>query len=316
MSANPKLAAAVDEFLRSCQADMLSDATIRWYQQRLIAFRSAMGDVRLKEISSAGLRSYIIGLSSRDVRFANARQRPCIDGGLSPDTLRGHIRALRRFFTWSAAEYRMSTGANPMQTIRLTRRGRPEPKAVKLCDVALLMQNTTDDPFGKRDRAILAFLIDTGCRANGLLTLRLADVDLDAGRASVTEKGNRSRLVAFVPRTADYLRDWSEVRPVEASTFFCALGSNTAGAALTLSGLHSIIRRLKRRAGIEGRTNPHSFRHAYAREWLRAGGDLGNLSVSMGHSDPSVTLSSYGIFTDEEALNSHAQFSPMNRIQL
>lgn len=60
-----------------------------------------------------------------------------------------------------------------------------------------------------------------------------------------------------------------------------------------------------------GRTNPHSFRHGFAREWLKAGGDMATLAAIMGHSEPATTLRNYAIFTLDEAIEKHRQYSPM-----
>jgi site-specific recombinase XerC len=54
-----------------------------------------------------------------------------------------------------------------MQRIRLPRRSRPQPKAVDLDDLRKLFAATDDTPLGKRNRAMLAVFVDTGCRAGG-----------------------------------------------------------------------------------------------------------------------------------------------------
>ncbi len=167
---------------------------------------------------------------------------------------------------------------------------------------------------GIRDRAILAFLTDTGCRAGGLLTLRLDDLDLTAGKALVSEKFDKSRVVPFTPYTAELLRQWLAVRPPEAPTVFCSLGPNQYARPLYMSGLHHLLERLKLKAGVTGRINPHSFRHGFAREHLKNGGDLATLARLMGHSNVSVTAEFYAVFTEEELADKHAQFSPMRSL--
>lgn len=113
-----------------------------------------------------------------------------------------------------------------------------------------------------RDRAILAFLLDTGCRAGGVVALKIADVDLVEKRAFVTEKGDKTRVVIFTSFTADCLRAWLEERQSGAPTFF---HSRTL-EPLTPSGLYQVLRRLGQQARVKGRF------HTFAREYLRNNG--------------------------------------------
>ena len=57
--------------------------------------------------------------------------------------------------------------------------------------------------------------------------------------------------------------------------------------------------------------NPHSFRHAFAREYLLRGGDLASLSRLMGHASVEVTASFYAVFLVSELQEKHAKFSPI-----
>ena len=55
---------------------------------------------------------------------------------------------------------------------------------------------------GRRDRALLLTLLDTGCRASELLSLNVGDVNLDTGLVWVRHgKGDRGR-VTFIGKRA------------------------------------------------------------------------------------------------------------------
>lgn len=149
------------------------------------------------------------------------------------------------------------------------------------------------------------------------MTLRRDDLHLFQLYAVVREKGDRSRAVPFTSYTAQLLRRWLDIRPIDANpeTVFCSLGSNTTGDPLTLSGLHMLIRRLRLRTGVTGRTNPHAFRHSFARQYLLNGGDLATLAQLMGHSDVSVTTDFYAIYTEAELAKQHGRFSPIRNLK-
>jgi site-specific recombinase XerD len=311
------LAQAMNEFMSARNADQLASSTLAWYRVRLAPFvaRLAGSSLHIDRVPVRDVRNYIADLRSRTVRYENAPQRRQIDGGLSDETIRGHVRALRRFFKWCVREYDLPAAVNPMVKIETPRRGHPAPKANHTDDLHKLLNACSADAIGARDKAMLAFLADTGCRAGGLLTLRLSDLRIEDGQAIVHEKGRRDRVVPFSPYTTVLLKNWIEVRPAKASTVFCALTPQLMGKPLTLSGLHSMIRRLKKRSGVTGGANPHGWRHHLGWYWLNEGGDLATLSLIMGHSDPATTLRYYAIFMMGEAIKKHRQFSPMRGME-
>ncbi len=303
---------AIDQFLEA-RATGLSPATIRWYKGRLVQFAARVGSIEIDRVSVRDCRNYVADLRTRPIRYENAPQRRQLDGPLSDETVRGHIRALRKFFAWCGEEYSFSL--NPMKRVEQPRRGHPAPKANNTDDLHKLLNACGSDTIGKRDKAMLAFLADTGCRASGLLTLKMDDLKLADGQAIVHEKGKRDRVVPFSPYTANLLSKWMELRPASARTVFCALSGGRMGQPLTLSGLHSMIRRLKKAGGVTGRANPHGWRHHLGWFWTNEGGDLATLSLIMGHSDPATTLRYYAIFMMGEAIKKHRQFSPMRGME-
>ncbi len=302
------LGAAVEQFLLAKRADGLKPGTTRWYQGVLKPCIAQFGDLPLDQVDTGLMRGYVIALRTRRARYIDAPQRPQMAGGLADDTLRGILRGLVGFFNWCMAEYDLDD--NPMRRIKKPPKQRKEPKAISLDDLHKLMQACDDNPLGLRDRALLAFLADTGCRAGGLLTLKLPQLDLAAHRATVCEKGSKTRLVFYTPYTLNLLRCWLAVRPLYAPTVFCSLSPQRRGESLSSSGLHQILERLKQKAGVTGRVNPHAFRHSFAREYLANGGDLATLAQLMGHSDVSVTANSYAVFTDAELALRYNEHGP------
>lgn len=300
---------AVQQFLLSCQANGLADSTVKWYRHILNCLAVRFWSLKVTDISIQDLRRYIVELRSRKSRYVKSPQRHSISGGLSDDFVSGHLRGLRRFFNWCSREYGLDH--NPMWGFRIPSHSSNGPKAIDPADLRKLFEATEDNTAGIRDRAMLAFMADTGCRSNGLLTLTIDRLDINRSYAIVTEKGRRLRAVPFTPFTGDLLSQWLVVRPQIAITVFCALGGKCYGNPLTNSGLHQILRRLAKRAGVKGRINPHSFRHGFAREYLQNGGDLATLARILGHSSTLVTTQFYAIFTDNEVAAMHAKFSPM-----
>ena len=78
---------------------------------------------------------------------------------------------------------------------------------------------------------------------------------------------------------------------------------------MTVSGVNQLLKRLKRRAGLPSRANPHSFRHGFAKDYLMEGGDLASLADLMGHESVETTKSFYATFEQDDLKRKHDQFS-------
>jgi site-specific recombinase XerD len=68
------------------------------------------------------------------------------------------------------------------------------------------------------------------------------------------------------------------------------------------------LNRLSEKAGVTGRHNAHSFRHALARRLLFNGADMGTVSRLLGHSNIETTHDFYAIWTERELWLRYRQF--------
>ena len=307
------LADAVAIFLDAKMADGLSEETVRWYKGRLKRLGEALGEVEVSSVSSMDLRQFIVGLRKRSVLYEDHPYREQMEGGLSPSTRQGYVRAIKQLFGWLVQEGCIAE--DPTRHIKLPPLPRQQPRAITSVDLGRLLKAAEgDEPGNKRDRALLLFLADTGCRVAGLAGLRLRDLDLAAGVAVVTEKGDKTRPVMFMRMTGQALRAWLEAREVLSEYVFPNVKT---GERMLTSSVNHIIYRLRKRAGtVEGRCNPHAFRHAFAREYILNGGDLATLSEIMGHADVSVTKRYYSNFQYSELKEKHRRFSPVAKMSV
>jgi site-specific recombinase XerD len=283
---------AIQEFLLASGADGLKEKTLIWYKSLLTTFYHRIGERTLESITANDVRLHIVHLREK----------------YSDHSVHGHVRALHRFWRWCANEYEI---ANPMRNIRYPKQPKPQlPKAASIDDVIKLLASCDDSRLGIRDKAMIAFLVDTGCRAAGVCGLTMAALQMEQGRAIVIEKGDKQRVVMFTETTAHLLRKWLAIRNAEAATVFYGKGSEP----LHPNGLYQRMMTLKARAGITGRVNPHSFRHGFAIAYITSGGDLITLSKILGHESVDVTAAFYGIFTPNQLGDFHDRFTPMLEI--
>jgi integrase/recombinase XerC len=293
------LSEAIEALCIATRADGRSPATVAAYREKLSYLADHLGcDTPVESITVHDLRAYIADLWDRD---------------LSEFTVAGRVRALKRLFNWLLGEGIISE--NPAHRIKTPKPKRGKPKGISLESVTALLATTEPGSvIDLRDRAIICLLYDSGCRVAGLCGLRIGDLDLANRRAVVREKRGKSRYVMFLPGTAEALKDWLDVRPdIGEDWLFIGLGSSSRGK-LGTRGVGHMLRRRAKQAGIAGPVNPHSFRHAFAREFLLSGGDLGTLSDLMGHESVAITKEWYGIFTVGELQRKHDQHSPAARL--
>ncbi len=262
----------------------VSPKTIRWYKFALSSLTKHLGNPPLEEIDTSELR----------------RWRRLAFGDLSPFTQHGLIRAVKRFFKWAVTEGVIEQ--NPADRLKPPRLPDRDPQAVSATDFEAMLKAAGN----YRDIAIILFLADTGCRVGGLCHLQTQDLWLDEGRAKVKEKGERKRWVYFGNTTYTALVEYLAERPTgKYDNVF--LGQR---GPLTESGVYQLLARIANRAGVDKNFNPHAFRHAAARNWLKGGGNLNIVSRLLGHSSVTVTSDYYALWAEDELKQWHNRVSP------
>lgn len=302
------LSEAIEALCVATLADGRSRATVADYRQKLGYLLVFLGDRDVTGVTVQDLRRYVADMRGRGVLYAGHAYKTESKGALSPATLATRIRTVKRLFNWLASEGMIE--GNPAQRIQQPKppRGR-QPKAISDGDLRRMIAAARDDA---RDLALVLFLADTGCRRGGLVGLRLGDLELDLGRAWVTEKGDKRRAVFLSPATVAALRAWLGARPAVAHDRLWL--SHSTGEPLTGDGAAQLLARLGKRAGCTGPHGAHSFRHGFARQWIMAGGDMGTLADVMGHAEVSTTWAAYAVFTESELQQRHARFSPISKL--
>ncbi len=303
---------AIEALLLATKTNGRSAQTLRDYREKLGHLVDSLGDVDIEAITATDLRRFVSEMMDQSTLYADHHRCAPVEGHLSPFTIAGRVQVLKRFFNWLVEEELLAD--NPARRIKRPNPRRMTPKGITREDLLALLNATEGESLNaKRDRAIIFFFADTGCRVGGLCGLRLGDVDLEARLAKLTEKGSKTRIIPFSEVTEKTLRGWLAVRPQGPSdALFVTLGRwGHPEAAFSSRGVSQMLKRRADKAGIGGKVNPHSFRHAFARDFLLHGGDIGILSEIMGHSSILVTKSFYGIFTVQQLQQQHEKHSPI-----
>lgn len=210
--------------------------------------------------------------------------------GLAPRSLARRLSALRGFYRYLLREGRITE--DPSARIDSPRLGRPLPRTLSESDVERLLEAPGDaSAQALRDGAMLELLYATGLRVSELVTLHLAQVDLNRGVLVVLGKGARERLVPIgdtaLMRLETYLAQGrSALLDGRVSD---ALFVTRRGGAMTRQAFWHRLRAHARRAGLPQLPSPHTLRHAFATHLLNHGADLRAVQMLLGHADLSTT---------------------------
>jgi integrase/recombinase XerD len=217
---------------------------------------------------------------------------------LSAKTIRNYHTDLSAFYTW-AVERAECLSKHVLRLIERPDYERPVIEPFSETEVKALLaacehtstwhngRTVSERPTGMRDRAIIMLLMSTGIRASELVNAKRRDMDLDDGTLKVFGKSRgtkpKERIVHFGRHTQRslwrYLVEHEELAPDDP-----LFPSNINGDRTHLQrrSLTTLLSRLGKRAKVEG-CYPHRFRHTFAVNYLRNGGDSLALKMMLGH---------------------------------
>ncbi|MBU0490860.1 MAG: tyrosine-type recombinase/integrase [Chloroflexi bacterium] len=242
---------AIDEFAIAMRQAGRSEVTVRqykWHLRKMADWLTERGGEQLEEISRTLLREWGAALH----------------GWWGSATIKQAVCAARAFFAWCREERIIR--ADPGRALKVPTVKERIQRTLTADEVqALVNACDLETVAGLRYQAMISLLVDSGLRAAELCRLRMADVVLDAGLLTVIGKGGDEEMVPFGNITVQRLQAWLDVRSAAegVETVFVSLGGLTPRQPLTTSGLRNILRRLGKKAGVEG-VSPHAFRRAFA----------------------------------------------------
>lgn len=263
-----------DSFIHAKKADGSAPDTLAFYRGKIeffLRFCEDAGIQDIEEITPDIFRRFMLALEDR---------------GHSPGGRHCYYRAVKTFLRWYEVEYEPDTWREPSRKVKPPKVDIEPLAAVDIDTVKALLGTCNDtERAGARDRAIILALLDTGARRGELARIDLADVDIDQGTILLRHtKTRKARTVYFGKLTKAALRRWLKLRgDLPGPLFLTKAGSRVTGA-----GLHSILQRRARLAGVK-EPGVHSFRRAYAIQAWRGGLDAVTIGRLLGHSSLEVT---------------------------
>ena len=147
-------------------------------------------------------------------------------------------------------------------------------------------------PEGSRNKAIFETMYSCGLRVSELVGLKISSLYLDVGFIKVIGKGDKQRLVPIGSDAIKQINIYREnirvhipvIKGQEDILFL-----NRRGKGLSRVMIFLILKSLVKKAGIEKRVSPHTFRHSFATHLMDNGADTRSIQELLGHSDAATT---------------------------
>jgi integrase/recombinase XerD len=272
------LSVTVEQFVEAKQAQRLSKNTLIEYKRTLRRFREFFEkqDPLMSAITPVDIRKFmnsLDGLSKKSLLNVHIGLSSlwhwATDEGLCSDNImhkvsrpRPEVRAVQPFSHEEVDQLFSAIGFSA----EYTRAGK------RSCSNRLL--------YYYRTRAILLLLIDNGIRAEELCHIHAKD--LGATTIKVFGKGAKERLVPISDCTYDAIQEYiKQERPSGPPQYEDFVFITKSGKPIKGDQLYHMIAKVGVRAGVKA--YPHKFRHTFAINFLRNGGNIFALQAILGH---------------------------------
>jgi len=117
----------------------------------------------------------------------------------------------------------------------------------------------------QRDRALIFAAYESGCRASELVNLKIKNIEFDQGTAIVRVNGKTGERRILLYQSVPDLQLWFSMHPQknepENPLWLSQKGENQP---LQRRGLTALVSRHVKKAGLNKRISPHTFRHSRA----------------------------------------------------
>jgi integrase/recombinase XerD len=261
--------------------------------KRFLSWCEGQG-VELPAITPGMVGQYLVSLggsaSKRNLHLAALR-------GFFDRLVQRHVVLLNPAASVRGVKEQVIEGKTPEITVE---HARTLLASIKLSRVVKTKEGESEIPLlvGLRDKAILATLAYTACRAGAVAKLRLQDFQNEGTQYVLRfqEKGGKSREIPVRHDLEANIRAYLDAAGIAAETKDRPLFRSTlrrtkqlTGNALTTKAICELVKRRLKDAGLPSRLSPHSFRVTAITDLLTQGVPLEDVQYLAGHAEPRTT---------------------------
>ncbi len=305
-----KFSQALTGYELYARARHLSPNTIHDYQNAYRRFQNWLGDQdpNISEITCETISEF---MSEQD--------------GVSNKTLLNYHVSLSALWAWALSENLVT-----QNILHLVPRPKPEKRSVvpfEEGEIKAMLNalgrskpyhrpgcRTSDHalPNAERNRAVILLLVDTGIRASELCNAKIHSINLRNRNLQVFGKGAVERTLPFCPTTGKAIWHYLTSRPN--AVLSDPLFVNSMNRPLDRTQLFHLLQTIAERAQVQN-CNVHRFRHTFAINYLRNGGNPYSLQIMLGHSSMDM-VKRYLKIADADLARFHRLASPVDNWRL
>lgn len=202
------------------------------------------------------------------------------ENGMQDSTLEGLRQVFSAYFNWLQRENLISQ--NPTANLGAIKCQKKLKKTYSQADIEKLKEMCNN----VRDKAIVCFLLNTGCRINEVVQLDRDAVDIQNMECEVLGKGDKWRTVYFDDVTAMFLRQYFESRDDDNPALFVSKKTKKRIAA---GGIRNMLKKIGDLAEVE-KVHPHKFRRTLATDLSAHGMPIQEVANILGHEKIDTTM--------------------------
>ena len=217
--------------------------------------------------------------------------------GISDRTLEGTRQVFSAYFNWLHREKLIET--NPIANLGTIK----YPKKIKVTYSEIDIEKMKFCCKTLRDRAIICFLLSTGCRISEMIRLNRENVDLNNLECTVLGKGNKERTVFLDPVTGMLIRDYLTQRKDDSPALFI----NKRKQRLSAQGVRAMMVKLAKVSTVD-HVHPHKFRRTLATSLIRHGMPIQEVAAILGHDKLDTTMQ-YVVLDKTDVKNSYRKYA-------
>lgn len=154
-----------------------------------------------------------------------------------------------------------------------------------------------------RDRAIVAFLLSTGCRISEMTQLNRDDVNLSTLECKVLGKGNKERIVYLSSVAAMQIKAYLDTRTDNLEALFVGKGTER----IHPGGVRLMLNKLADKTGTF-HVHPHKFRRTLATNLIRHGMPIQEVASILGHDKLDTTMQ-YVVLDQTETKHAYRKYA-------
>ena len=253
----------LEAFISAKEIEGRSKKTMERYRYILHRFFEAT-HTDTRHVTVYHIRSYLMAEKQR---------------GITENTLEGYRCVFSSYFGWLHKEGLIQS--NPCGNLGAIKC----PKVVREPYSATDIERLREACESLRDRAIIAFLLSTGCRISEVCGLNRTDIDFQSGECTVLGKGNKERIV-FLDSVAvmllkRYLNNRKDLEP--------ALFVGKRQERLQPGGVRAMLKQLEIKTGVPN-VHSHRFRRTLATNLITRGMVIQEVAAVLGHDKLDTTM--------------------------